>query len=419
MTSEDITHFYGCRLTTSKSVKLHTLKKQIALLADIEAMEKELISLYIPTNSTIDEVIARLKDFDCDIYNSKNHILEVLKNIIQRLKLHKTVPENGLAIFAGYPTYNSNINYEEILPPEPVNAYLCVIDNHYDLEPLRDLLRDQRIVGLLAVDSKKASLGLVTGSRLNVLDCVTSGIPGKTGKGGQSQRRYERERDMELTSYFHRVAEHAAKEFLVNRRITALIVGGPGQTKADFLKGTYLNYELQNAVLSIFDTQSAEGDALRELQSKSSNILMGMCGPEEKEIMERLLQELNKQSGLAIFGLDPVLDGLKRGTVEVALVTDTNDLEEYSALCKKCGNIKNEILDRRDATAIDKLKTTPCVKCQAVDYEIIKKDMVDVLEDAASKTNARVEVIFTDSEEKAKLKSFGGFAAILRFKPSG
>ena len=44
--------------------------------------------------------------------------------------------------------------------------------------------------------------------------------------------------------------------------------------------------------------------------------------------------------------------------------------------------------------------------------------MVDVLEDAASQTNARVEVIFTDSEEKAKLKALVGFAAILRHKPS-
>ena len=43
--------------------------------------------------------------------------------------------------------------------------------------------------------------------------------------------------------------------------------------------------------------------------------------------------------------------------------------------------------------------------------------VLDVLEDLASQTNATVEVISTASEEKAKLTAFGGFAALLRYKP--
>jgi peptide subunit release factor 1 (eRF1) len=45
-----------------------------------------------------------------------------------------------------------------------------------------------------------------------------------------------------------------------------------------------------------------------------------------------------------------------------------------------------------------------------------EKDIVDVLEDVASQTNAVVEVISSESEEKAKLTALGGFAAILRYK---
>ena len=61
---------------------------------------------------------------------------------------------------------------------------------------------------------------------------------------------------------------------------------------------------------------------------------------------------------------------------------------------------------------------TPCVKHGAVEYELVEKDMVDVWEDVASQTDAMVEVIFTDSEEKTKLKALGGFDAILRCKLS-
>jgi peptide chain release factor subunit 1 len=59
----------------------------------------------------------------------------------------------------------------------------------------------------------------------------------------------------------------------------------------------------------------------------------------------------------------------------------------------------------------------PCERCNAVEYAVEEKDIVDVLEDLASQTNARVEVISTVSQEKAKLTALGGFAAILRYSP--
>ena len=117
-------------------------------------------------------------------------------------------------------------------------------------------------------------------------------------KGGQSQRRYERERDMEVTYFFRRIAEHAAKEFLENHKVTALIVGGPGQTKDDFLKGDYLNYELKNALLSKVDSQSERAEAVKEILEKSSQTLKNMCAPEEKMIVQRLLSNIGKQNGL-------------------------------------------------------------------------------------------------------------------------
>ncbi len=63
------------------------------------------------------------------------------------------------------------------------------------------------------------------------------------------------------------------------------------------------------------------------------------------------------------------------------------------------------------------MKSSPCEKCGGVDYVVEEKDMVDVLEDLASQTNATVEVISTESDEKAKLAALGGFAALLRYKP--
>jgi peptide chain release factor subunit 1 len=411
-------------MTSTNSVSQHKLRKLIARLSNKEGRGKEFISLYLPGQLSTQKLIASLRN-DSDSLTAESGVNDrfqvALKNVLQRVRAQKEISANGLAIFAG--TFAGNeldsevLNVEEVIPPQPVTSYIFKVDDHFWLDPLREMVRDQRVVGLIAMDSKEANFGVYSSERLEFLDNITSGIPGKTGKGGQSQRRYERERDMEITYFFHRIAEHAAKAFLENREVTVLMVGGPGQTKNDFLKGDYLHYELKNSLLNVVDTQSAGKEGVREIFAKSSEVLMHMCGPEEKQSMQRLTAELNKQNGLAICGLDAVLEGLKSGTVEVALVTDKTDLVEIDAKCKNCGTPKSKILNKRNVQDLQAMLSTPCEKCHAVEYEVVEKDMIDVLEDAASGTNARIEVIFTESEEKAKLSALGGFAAVLRYKP--
>jgi peptide chain release factor subunit 1 len=184
------------------------------------------------------------------------------------------------------------------------------------------MLRDQKVVGLIAIDSKQSSFGITNSQKLELLKSITSGIPGNSGKGGSSQRRYERERDMELTHFFHRVAEHASRAFFEENKITVLIVGGPGPKKDDFIKGDFLHYELKNLLLGKVDTQSAEKEGVREVLEKSAEALENMCLPEQKMTLQRLLAAVSKQDGLGIYGLDAVLKALKNSEVEVALVAD-------------------------------------------------------------------------------------------------
>ena len=428
MVSEKVTHFHGCQIATTNSVKQHKLRKLIAYLSDKEGKGREFISLYIPKVKSIDEIVANLKcESDSEGTKSesgrdvRDRLQDALKNVIQRIKLEKEIPENGLALFAGTFVANNlereGVNVEEIIPPEPITAYLYEVDNHFHLDPLRDMLRNQHVVGLMAIDSKEASFGLLNGERFELLENITSGVPGKSGKGGSSQRRYERERDMDVNYFFHRIAEHAAKAFLENHKVTALIVGGPGQTKEDFLKGDYLNYELKNSILGTVDTQSAGKEAVREVLDKSAETLKNMCAPEEKMIVQRLLAAIGKQDDLAIYGLDPVLNALKNGEVDVVLVTDSTDMIEIIVMCKKCELSKANIVNKNNKSqALQEMISSPCAKCNSAEYEVEEKDIVDVLEDLASQTDARVEVISTESEEKAKLVALGGFAALLRYR---
>jgi peptide chain release factor subunit 1 len=196
-----------------------------------------------------------------------------------------------------------------------------------------------------------------------------------------------------------------------------LIIGGPGSAKEDFLKGNYLHYELKNMLLRTVDTQSAGREGVREVLGKSSEALKNMCVPEQKRTVQRLLADMGKQDGLAITGLDSVLNALKNGEVEVALVTDSTDMIEIVVMCKRCELSRAKIVDKAKKVQSVQEISSPCEKCSAVEYEVEEKDIIDVLEDVASQTDARVEVISPESEEKAKLTALGGFAALLRYRP--
>ena len=427
LVSEKVVHFQACQVATSNSVKQHKLRKLIAWLSDKEGRGMEFVSLYIPREKSIDVVVTMLKEKSVSVVTKsesvsvRDRLQEALKNVIHRLKLLKEIPENGLAIFAGIFVTNDLesevLHVEELIPPEPITAYLYEVDDHFLLEPLREMLRDQRVVGLIAMDSKEASFGILNGQRFEFVENITSGVSGKSGKGGSSQRRYERERDMGLTYFFHRVAEHAEKAFLEKHKVSVLIVGGPGPTKEDFLRGDYLHYELKNAFLGKVDTQSVGREGVKEVLDKSSESLKNMCLPEQKRTVQRLLADIGKQDGLAIYGLDPVLKALKNGEVEVALVTDNTDMIEINVTCKRCKLSRSKIVDmEKKVPTVQEIISGPCERCKAVDYEVEEKDIIDVLEDMASQTDAMVEVISSESEEKAKLTALGGFTALLRYK---
>jgi predicted aspartyl protease len=85
-----------------------------------------------------------------------------------------------------------------LTPPEAVTDFVFEVGDHFNLDLLRKMMMEDRLVGIIAMDADTAGFGILNGERLDIVDHITSGIPGKTDKGGWSQRRYERERDMEL-----------------------------------------------------------------------------------------------------------------------------------------------------------------------------------------------------------------------------
>ena len=87
--------------------------------------------------------------------------------------------------------------------------------------------------------------------------------------------------------------------------------------------------------------------------------------------------------------------------------------------CTACDFIKKETIEARTLINYEQnLGAQPCPKCKSDTlYVEEKKDLIDEFAELAEMAGADVEVISIETEEGEMLKkSFGGIAAILRFK---
>lgn len=409
------------------SITLYRMRKLLSELGMKKGRGTELISLYIPPHRPIHEVTNALKEEYGTASNIKSdstrtHVQDALVKTMQRLKLYSRTPETGLVIFCGaLPTNGPGsevVQLFEVIPPKPIQTYLYRCDDHFHLEPLKDMLKEEKAVGIISIDTTEAGLGIVAGSRFDVLEVVTSGVSGKTRAGGQSARRYERLRDMEITQYFHRVAKHAAKNFLEDYHVEGLIVSGPGPTKDDFLKGDFLDYRLKKSVVAVIDTSYAGSEGVRETVEKSEKVLEDMRLIEERRMVQKFLYEINTSNGLATYGVRDVLRELRRGSVDTVLVSEDVEQVYLQVLCRKCGRVKEEFVKREDyVREKQRMISEACNGCGGMEYDVVEKDLIEYLADEAMNSGAKVEVISAKSEEGVMLKSFGGVAALLRYRP--
>ncbi len=223
---------------------------------------------------------------------------------------------------------------------------------------------------------------------------------------------------MELTYFYNRVAQTTREYFIDIYPVKGLIISGPGPTKEDFINGSYLEYRLQNNIISTIDASYSGAEGIREAFAKSSDILGDFRMVEEKKLVEVLFREINGNTGKGSYGLQEVIEYLKNNVVKTLIITDNTNLHRVEGKCKRCQNIQEEILER--PLVIPKkteYSNKPCPGCNAMEVEVKEQDIVDYLEILAAKTGSQLEVISGSAEHGNMLASLGKIAAILRYNP--
>ncbi|MEM2995696.1 MAG: peptide chain release factor aRF-1 [Candidatus Bathyarchaeia archaeon] len=414
--------------TKRTSLELFRLKKVLSTLANKEGRGTELISLYVPPGKQISEVMNMLRDEYGTASNIKStttrkNVQDAIVKVQQRLKLFKETPENGLVIFCGAIPQNGagseKIETYVITPPEPINVYLYRCDSRFHTEHLQELLREKETYGILLIDASAATLATLQGRRLEIVREVTSGVPGKTRAGGQSARRFERLREMRLQEYFRRVGEHANETFLAIENLKGLIIAGPGPTKYDFEKGDYLNYMLKEKVIDVIDTAYVDEQGVKEVVEKAPEIMRKVRYIEEKQVMQQFLYEVGHDTGMATYGEEEVRKALEAGAVRVLLLSEGLDIVRVKVRCNACGYEEQQTIKSQTLMSFEQsLYGKPCPKCKSPALAIAEtQELIENFAKLAEYTNTEVEMISSETEEGQMLKnSFGGMAAILRFK---
>ena len=412
------------------SVKLYKIRKTLEELSKKAGRGTELITVYIPKGKQLHEIIGSLQQEQGTADNIKSdltrsHVVDSLGKVVSKLKMYKKTPEKGLVIFCGAlppeeggPLGSEVVTAWEIEPPKDLNQYLYRCDDHFHVDILKDMLKDDNLIGFLAIDAKDAGWGLLHGDKIEVLSQTGSGVAGKHRQGGQSAKRFQKLREMELSYFYNRVAQTTREYFIDIYPVKGLIISGPGPTKEDFINGNYLEYRLQNNIINTIDASYSGAEGIREAFAKSGDILGSFRLVEEKKFIEDLFREINTNTGKGSYGLQEVIEFLKNNVVKTLLITDNTNLHRVEAVCKRCKNIQEDIVERQ--LVIPKkteYKNNPCPGCKAMDTEVNEQDIVDYLQIIAAKTGTQLEVISGSAEHGNMLASLGKVGAILRYNP--
>ena len=408
----------------SESTQEHTdrqkyeFRKVIEELREYRGSGTQLVTIYVPPERLISDVVAHVTQEHSEASNIKSkdtrtNVQDALKSIKDRLKYYDTKPpENGMVLFSG--AVDTGGGRSEMVtrvlenPPQPIQSFRYHCDSEFLTEPLEEMLADGGLFGLVVLDRREANVGWLRGKRVEPVKSATSLVPGKQRKGGQSAQRFARLRLEAIDNFYQEVAGMANELFVPERHeMDGILVGGPSPTKDEFLDGDYLHHELGDLVLGKFDVAYTDESGLYDLVDAAGEVLAEHEILQDKQVMEEFFEELH-DGDRATYGFDQTRQNLMMGAVDRLLISEDlrKDVVVYD--CPD-GRTTHEFVD-----ANEEAPTHECPDGTTIEGE--REDAIDHLMELADQRGSETIFVSTDFEKGEQLlDAFGGVAGILRY----
>ncbi len=400
--------------------KKYEFRRVIEDLREYEGSGTQLVTIYIPPDKQISDVVGHVVQEHSEASNIKSkqtrtNVQDALTSIKDRLRYYDTFPpEGGLVLFSG--AIDTGGGQTDMVtrvlegPPQPIQSFRYHCDSGFLTEPLEGMLADQGLFGLIVLDRRESNVGWLRGKRVVPVKSASSLVPGKQRKGGQSAQRFARLRLEAIDNFYQEVAG-MANDLMVPERhdIDGILVGGPSPTKDEFLDGDYLHHELRDLVLGKFDVAYTDESGLSDLVDAAGDALADQEVMQDKAQMEEFFSELHGGE-LATYGFAPTRENLVLGSVDRLLISEDlrKDIVTYD--CPN-GHEERELIERR--------RETPNHTCEECGEETTARDREDAIEHLmgiAEQRGTETKFISTDFEKGEQLlNAFGGIAGILRY----
>ncbi|MFA5855802.1 MAG: LAGLIDADG family homing endonuclease [Candidatus Pacearchaeota archaeon] len=156
------------------------------------ARHTELITVYVPKGMDLNLITRQLEAEKSTAANIKStstrkNVQDALESLIRIAKTKRT-PPNGICLFAGNVSQiegQDDFIVEAFEPPEEIGVRLYRCDQTFVLDPLFEMLEVKELYGLIVIERKEATIGMLVGKKIKVIQHVDSFVPGKIRAGGQ------------------------------------------------------------------------------------------------------------------------------------------------------------------------------------------------------------------------------------------
>ncbi len=395
-------------------------RKVIEELKEYEGSGTQLVTIYVPPDRQISDVVAHVTQEHSEAANIKSkstrtNVQDALTSIKDRLRYYDTFPpDNGLVLFSG--AIDTGGGQTDMVtraledPPQPIQSFRYHCDSNFLTEPLEEMLAEKGLYGLIVLDRREANVGWLKGKRIEPVKSATSLVPGKQRQGGQSAQRFARLRLEAIDKFYQEVAGMADELFVPRRHeIDGVLVGGPSPTKDEFLDGGYLHHELQDNVLGKFDVSYTDESGLYDLVDAAEDVLADAEIMQDKLEVEDFFKELHSGER-ATYGFEPTRQNLQMGAVDRLLVSEDLRQDVITFECPD-GDPHYVPVGRGKST-----EPPTCANGEPA-TEVEREDLIEHLMTLAEQRGTEVKFISTDFEKGEQLyNAFGGVAGILRYE---
>jgi len=348
-----------------------------------------------------------------------------MSTVINRLKLFKATPNNGLAVFCGLVSGGEEDDpgrkkvkkiIVAIEPIYPIKHDLYHCDSRFHVDQLLEQLDEHtrgEAYGFIIVDGAGALFASLQGNTPTILHSFTEELPKKHSKGGQSSVRFARNRDIAIQRYLTEVGEKSTKYFIDMKTnlptVKNIFIAGAANLKDVLFNGNYLDDRVKRIVLQTVTISYGGQVGLRQAIEEVESTLRDVKFVHEQKVVGGFLDLVANADDTTLFGVNHVMAALDMGVVKSLVINE--DLSYHRVkLIDKDGeesvvNVTKPELDKKLQSGCNLVDSTPLLEWIVEQYD--KKVFSNIV----------LNIVSDKTSEGSQLKmGFGGIGAVLRFK---